>query len=93
MLSRWMLLLSYRKDLLQPTRSLLSGSNTEMGVPYTEEDIMAIVRKGKQQGHLLGVGSVLSRRATGGCPPPPQSIVDPTDVEKLKKSNKSLTKQ
>ncbi|GJV28794.1 retrotransposon protein, putative, ty3-gypsy subclass [Tanacetum coccineum] len=26
------------------------GSNTEMGVPYTKEEIMAIVRKGKQQG-------------------------------------------
>ncbi|GJX24121.1 hypothetical protein Tco_0228566, partial [Tanacetum coccineum] len=32
-------------------------------------------------------------RATGGSPPPPQSTVDPADVEKLKKSNKSLTKQ
>ncbi|GKD95280.1 hypothetical protein Tco_1375117 [Tanacetum coccineum] len=29
----------------------------------------------------------------GGCPPLPQSTVDPVDVEKLKKSNKSLTKQ
>nr|GEX27048.1 beta-xylosidase/alpha-L-arabinofuranosidase 2 [Tanacetum cinerariifolium] len=69
------------------------GSNTETGVPYTEEEIMAIVRKGKQQGHLPGVGRVLSRRATGGCPPPRQSTVDPVDVEMLKKSNKSLTKQ
>ncbi|GJV21033.1 zinc finger, CCHC-type containing protein, partial [Tanacetum coccineum] len=69
------------------------GSNTETGVPYTEEEIMAIVRKGKQRGHLPGVGRVLSGRATGGCPPPPQSTVDPADVEKLKKSNKSLTKQ
>ncbi|GJZ35147.1 RNA-directed DNA polymerase, eukaryota [Tanacetum coccineum] len=34
------------------------GSNTEMGVPYTEEEIMAIVRKGKQRGHLPGVGRV-----------------------------------
>nr|GEZ70978.1 hypothetical protein [Tanacetum cinerariifolium] len=42
------------------------GSNTETGVPYTEEEIMAIVRKGKQQGHLPGVGRVLSRCATGG---------------------------
>ncbi|GJV25824.1 ribonuclease H-like domain-containing protein [Tanacetum coccineum] len=32
------------------------GSNTETGVPYTEEEIMAIVRKGKQRGHLSGVG-------------------------------------
>nr|GEX60484.1 RNA-directed DNA polymerase, eukaryota, reverse transcriptase zinc-binding domain protein [Tanacetum cinerariifolium] len=36
---------------------------------------------------------VLLGRATGGCPPPPQSIVDPADVEKLKKRNKRLTKQ
>ncbi|GJV81014.1 reverse transcriptase domain-containing protein [Tanacetum coccineum] len=68
------------------------GSNTETGVPYTEEEIMAIVRKGKQRGHLPGVGRVLPGRATNGCSPPPQSTVDPADVEKLKKSNKSLTK-
>ncbi|GJS37479.1 retrovirus-related pol polyprotein from transposon TNT 1-94 [Tanacetum coccineum] len=49
--------------------------------------------KGKQRGHLLGVGRVLSGRATGGCPPPPQSTVDPADVKMLKKSKKSLTKQ
>ncbi|GKB93811.1 hypothetical protein Tco_0979948 [Tanacetum coccineum] len=69
------------------------GSYTETGVPYTEEEIMTIVRKGKQCGHLPGVGRVLSGRATDGCPPLPQSTVDLTDVEKLKKSNKSLTKQ
>ncbi|GJU94146.1 hypothetical protein Tco_1318902 [Tanacetum coccineum] len=69
------------------------GSNTETGVPYIEEEIMAIVRKGKQRGHLPGVGRVLPGRATDGCPPPPQSTVDPTDVKKLKKSNKNLTKQ
>ncbi|GJS40669.1 hypothetical protein Tco_0565712 [Tanacetum coccineum] len=69
------------------------GSNTETGVPYTEEEIMAIVRKGKQRGHLPGVGRVLPGCATDGCPPPPKSTIDPADVEKLKKSNKSLTKQ
>nr|GEU38565.1 hypothetical protein [Tanacetum cinerariifolium] len=53
------------------------GSNTERGAPYTKEEIMAIVQKGKQRGHFLGVGRVLSGRATGGCPPPPQSTVDP----------------
>ncbi|GJS75928.1 hypothetical protein Tco_0725809 [Tanacetum coccineum] len=31
------------------------GTNIEMSVPYTEEEIMAIVRKGKQRGHLPGV--------------------------------------
>ncbi|GJX67745.1 hypothetical protein Tco_0303472 [Tanacetum coccineum] len=69
------------------------GSNTETGVPYTEEEIIAIVQKGKQRGHLPGVGRVLPGRATDGCPPLPQSTVDPTDVKKLKKSNKNLTKQ
>ncbi|GKE87671.1 hypothetical protein Tco_1565146 [Tanacetum coccineum] len=54
---------------------------------------MTIVQKGKQRGHLLGVGRVLSGRATDGCPPPPQSVIDPADVENLKKSNKNLTKQ
>ncbi|GJV86347.1 hypothetical protein Tco_1530285 [Tanacetum coccineum] len=34
------------------------GSNTETGVPYTEDEIMAIVRKGKQRGHIPGVGRV-----------------------------------
>ncbi|GJW65271.1 hypothetical protein Tco_0117155 [Tanacetum coccineum] len=28
------------------------GSNTETGVPYTEDEIMAIVRGGKQRGHF-----------------------------------------
>ncbi|GKB86104.1 hypothetical protein Tco_0958376 [Tanacetum coccineum] len=31
------------------------GSNTETGEPYTEEEIAAIVRNGKQRGHLPGV--------------------------------------
>ncbi|GKD09831.1 hypothetical protein Tco_1189516, partial [Tanacetum coccineum] len=33
------------------------GSNTPTGVPYTEDEIMAIVRGGKQRGHIPGVGS------------------------------------
>ncbi|GJU57199.1 hypothetical protein Tco_1234965 [Tanacetum coccineum] len=32
------------------------GSNTPTGVPYTEDEIMAIVRGGKQRGHIPGVG-------------------------------------
>ncbi|GJZ44470.1 retrotransposon gag domain, retroviral aspartyl protease [Tanacetum coccineum] len=34
------------------------GSNTSTGVPYTDDEIMAIVRKGKQPMHILGVGRV-----------------------------------
>ncbi|GKA62158.1 hypothetical protein Tco_0761677 [Tanacetum coccineum] len=40
------------------------GSNTPSGVPYTEEEINALARKGKQWGHLPGVGRVLPGRAT-----------------------------
>ncbi|GJR40771.1 hypothetical protein Tco_1216455 [Tanacetum coccineum] len=32
------------------------GSNIETGVPYTEDEIIAIVRGGKQRGHIPGVG-------------------------------------
>ncbi|GKA09741.1 hypothetical protein Tco_0689174 [Tanacetum coccineum] len=32
------------------------GSNTKTGVPYTEDEIMAIVSGGKQRGHIPGVG-------------------------------------
>nr|GEZ71178.1 hypothetical protein [Tanacetum cinerariifolium] len=31
------------------------GSNTPTGVPYTEDEIMAIVRGGKQRGHIPGL--------------------------------------
>nr|GEZ44287.1 hypothetical protein [Tanacetum cinerariifolium] len=34
------------------------GSNTPLGVPYTEKEINALARKGKQRGHLPGVGRV-----------------------------------
>ncbi|GKA98861.1 hypothetical protein Tco_0826798, partial [Tanacetum coccineum] len=37
------------------------GSNTPTGVPYTEDEIMAIVREGKQQGHIPGVGRAQKR--------------------------------
>nr|GEX67357.1 hypothetical protein [Tanacetum cinerariifolium] len=49
------------------------GANTPSGVPYTEEEINALARKGKQRGHLPGVGRVLPERATDVLsPPPPQ---------------------
>ncbi|GJR27461.1 zinc finger, PHD-type containing protein [Tanacetum coccineum] len=44
-------------------------SNTPTGVPYTEDEIMAIVREGKQRGHILGVGRVLPGESIG-IPPP-----------------------
>ncbi|GKB73626.1 hypothetical protein Tco_0935038 [Tanacetum coccineum] len=36
------------------------GSNTSTGVPYTEDEIMAIVRGGKQRGHIPDVGRVFA---------------------------------
>ncbi|GJS43698.1 RNA-directed DNA polymerase, eukaryota [Tanacetum coccineum] len=73
------------------------GSNTESGVPYTDEEINALARKGKQRGHLPGVGRVLPGRARDVLipppPPPPQCTHNSGDVEKLKKKNKYLTKQ
>ncbi|GKC31747.1 hypothetical protein Tco_1039041 [Tanacetum coccineum] len=69
------------------------GSNTETGVPYTEYEIMAIVRKGKQRGHLPGVGRVLPGHGTDVLSPPSPPCTHNSDVVKLKKSNKLLTKQ
>ncbi|GJQ94845.1 hypothetical protein Tco_0005984 [Tanacetum coccineum] len=67
------------------------GSNTSTGVPYTEDEIMAIVREGKQRGHISGVGRVLPGQGTVIPPPPP--CTHSSDVAKLKKSEKLLTKQ
>ncbi|GKE83165.1 hypothetical protein Tco_1553165 [Tanacetum coccineum] len=70
------------------------GYNTESGVPYTDEEINAMARKGKQRGHLPGVGRVLPGRAIDVLsPPPPQCTHNSADIEKLKKKNKHLTKQ
>nr|GFB76856.1 hypothetical protein [Tanacetum cinerariifolium] len=60
------------------------GSNTPTGVPYTEDEIMAIVRRGKQRGHIPDVGRVL----------PGQGMVIPSpSIARLKKREKLLTKQ
>nr|GEX49849.1 hypothetical protein [Tanacetum cinerariifolium] len=67
------------------------GSNTPTGVPYTEDEIMAIVRGGKQRGHILGVGRVLPGKGT--IIPPPSQITHSADIARLKKSEKRLTKQ
>ncbi|GJZ33914.1 hypothetical protein Tco_0579350 [Tanacetum coccineum] len=38
------------------------GANTPSGVPYTKEEILALVRKGKQRGHILGIDEMLASR-------------------------------
>ncbi|GJX12164.1 hypothetical protein Tco_0202023 [Tanacetum coccineum] len=67
------------------------GSNTSTGVPYIEDEILAIVREGKQRGHIFGVGRVLLGQGT--VIPPPPLCTHSSDVSKLKKSEKLLTKQ
>nr|GEU65933.1 hypothetical protein [Tanacetum cinerariifolium] len=65
------------------------GSKAPSGVPYTEEEINALARKGKQRGHLPGVDRALPGRDTDvPSPPPPQCTHNSADVEKLKKKNK-----
>ncbi|GJZ79941.1 hypothetical protein Tco_0644778 [Tanacetum coccineum] len=67
------------------------GSNTPTGVPYTEDEIMAIIRGGKQRGHIPGVGRVLPRQ--GMIIPPPTQSTHSADIARLKKREKRLTKQ
>nr|GEX10044.1 probable serine/threonine protein kinase IRE [Tanacetum cinerariifolium] len=67
------------------------GFNTPTGVPYTEDEIMAIVREGKQRGHIPGAGRVLPGQGTVIPPPPP--CTHTFDVVKLKKSETWLTRQ
>ncbi|GJT45464.1 hypothetical protein Tco_0954179 [Tanacetum coccineum] len=66
------------------------GSNTETGVTYTEDEIIAIGRGGKQRGHIPGVGRVLPRQGT--IIPPPPSCTHSSNVVKLKKREKVLTR-
>ncbi|GJV10723.1 reverse transcriptase domain-containing protein [Tanacetum coccineum] len=67
------------------------GSNTPTGVPYTKDEIMAIVRGGKQRGHIPGVGRVLPGQGT--VIPPPSQSTHFADIARLKKREKRLTKQ
>ncbi|GKB11468.1 putative heat shock protein 70 family protein [Tanacetum coccineum] len=66
-------------------------SNTFTGVPYTEDEIMVIVRGSKQRGHIPGVGRVLPGQGTVIPPSPP--CTHSSDAAKIKKSEKRLTKQ
>nr|GFD27774.1 hypothetical protein [Tanacetum cinerariifolium] len=64
------------------------GSNTPTGVPYTEDEIMVIVRGGKQRGHIPGVGRVLPGQRT--VIPPPSQGTHLADIDRLKKREKLL---
>ncbi|GJS25159.1 hypothetical protein Tco_0453791 [Tanacetum coccineum] len=69
-------------------------ANTSMGVSYTEDQIMAMVRKGKQRGHIPGVSRVLAGqgRDTISINEPRGSYTN-VDVDELKDDNKKLRKE
>ncbi|GKC79470.1 hypothetical protein Tco_1130244 [Tanacetum coccineum] len=66
------------------------GPNTPTRVPYINDEIMAIVRRGKQWGHLLSVGRVLARQGRDVLEP---RCTHTADVDELKRINKQLKKQ
>nr|GEY05761.1 hypothetical protein [Tanacetum cinerariifolium] len=70
------------------------GANTSTGVPYTEDQIMAMVRRGKQWGHIPGVSKVLAGQGRDAI-----SINEPrcthtnADVDEVNEDNKRLRKE
>ncbi|GKB98585.1 hypothetical protein Tco_0984722, partial [Tanacetum coccineum] len=70
------------------------GANTPTGVPYTDDQLMAMVRRGKQRGHIPGVGRVLAGQGRFVI-----SINEPrcthtdADVYEVKKENRKLRKE
>nr|GEZ98725.1 hypothetical protein [Tanacetum cinerariifolium] len=69
------------------------GFNMSMGVPYTDDQIMAIFCQSKQRGHILGVGRVLAGRGRDILMSPEPRCTHTADVDELKRTNKQLKKQ
>nr|GEV84922.1 hypothetical protein [Tanacetum cinerariifolium] len=59
---------------------------------YTDDQIMAMVGRGKQRGHSLGVGRVLAGRGNDVLDVPVPRCNHTSDVDELKRSNKQLQK-
>ncbi|GJS71919.1 hypothetical protein Tco_0704760 [Tanacetum coccineum] len=60
---------------------------------YTDDHIMAIVRRGKQRGHIPGLGRVLARRGRDVLVSPEPRCTYTADVDELKRTNRKLKKQ
>ncbi|GJS72500.1 hypothetical protein Tco_0705341 [Tanacetum coccineum] len=60
---------------------------------YTNDQIMVMVRKGKQRRHIPGVGQVLAGRSKDVLDVPVPRCNHTSDVNELKRNNKLLTKQ
>nr|GEU74254.1 hypothetical protein [Tanacetum cinerariifolium] len=59
------------------------GPNMPSGVPYTNDEIVAIVRRGKQRGYIPGVGRVLAGHGKDVLAIPESRCVHPDDVDEL----------
>ncbi|GKD58470.1 hypothetical protein Tco_1295979, partial [Tanacetum coccineum] len=69
------------------------GPNTPTGVPYTDDEIMAMVRRGKQRGHIPGVGRVLAGQGMDVLTIPEPRCTHTANVNEVKKENKQLRKK
>nr|GEX66456.1 hypothetical protein [Tanacetum cinerariifolium] len=52
--------LAVLRDMQEMLRLKDLGPNKPTDVPYTDDEIMAMVRRGKQRGHIPGVGRILT---------------------------------
>ncbi|GJW62840.1 hypothetical protein Tco_0112175 [Tanacetum coccineum] len=69
------------------------GPSTPTGVPYTNDEIMAIVRRGKQRGHIPDVGKVLVGQGRDVLTIPEPRCTHTVDVDEVKKTKKQLRKE
>ncbi|GJV13082.1 hypothetical protein Tco_1354623 [Tanacetum coccineum] len=70
------------------------GANTPTGVPYTEDQIMAMVRKGKRRGHIPGVGRVLAEQGRDAISiNEPRGTYTDVDVDELKEEAKRTRRE
>ncbi|GJZ53132.1 hypothetical protein Tco_0608017, partial [Tanacetum coccineum] len=70
------------------------GANTPSGVPYTEEEIMAMVRKGKQGRHIPRVGRVLAEKGkTTIFIEEPRSTYTNTEIDEIKEEAKRTRRE
>nr|GEY67433.1 hypothetical protein [Tanacetum cinerariifolium] len=76
---------------LNPANKALYAPTPPSGVPYTKDEIMVIVHGGKQRGNNPSVGRVLPEQGT--VIPPSPSCTHSSDVTKLNKREKLLTKR
>ncbi|GKF82888.1 hypothetical protein Tco_0244544, partial [Tanacetum coccineum] len=69
------------------------GPNTPTDVPYTKDEIMAMVHQGKQRGHIPSVGRVLAGHDRDILTIPEPRCTYTVDVNEVKKENNQLRKE